>query len=191
MTEISVRCREELTRQPAGYANVSEPKEIHLPDVEVSHFADFAKYAYHWVEGWLRPIVSRPENSRQSDIEDEGHRLIDALLLGVALRSAKYQHAAIRDFLCVASLLQRPEDYINDVFDCTHELAKTHPHCALNSIIAVVAAKRIGKDTLAGRRLQPRDYKIWRALGLGEGVVAIFGLVRGTESDEAGGVHVS
>lgn len=130
-------------------------KEANLPKVFASHFYEF--------DQWLRTgrIITILHMYAQYAIEHNARRLVDALALGMFLESREYLIAVMKEFLALGKLLEWPEDYVNTIFDSTAGLPKDVVHPARTMIVAIVAAKTVGKGKRKVRQ-GPRDKGVER-----------------------------
>ena len=150
------------------FTNASDPRGIYLPKIYTSHFFDF--------QHWLREnkIIKTLHMYTPYALEHNARRLVDALALGVSLETEELQLAAMKEFLSIAKFLEWPEDFVNSIFAVPQNFANGPAFRALSAadrarivhparrmIVAVVAAKTIGKGKRKVRT-GPRDKGIER-----------------------------
>lgn len=108
---------------------------------------DFASF-YDFVQ-WTKNsrILQYPHENAEWLVEHHARRLVDALALGVNIKSTEYQCAAVSELHTLGPLLTWPEDLVNIIFAATSAYSPGD-HPARQLIVAIVAAKTCG----AGKR---------------------------------------
>lgn len=114
-------------------------EKLYLTKLKVCDFQDFLR--------WLTDghILPHHYGYDQITIVASASRIIRALDIGIMLESNAYVMAAMNKFHVVGAFLERPEEFVNEIFTSTRQMAN---HPARRMIVAIVAAKTMVK----GRR---------------------------------------
>ncbi|KAK5127912.1 hypothetical protein LTR85_005029 [Meristemomyces frigidus] len=88
-------------------------------------------------------ILQYPHDNVEWLMEHHARRFINALALGIIIKSTEYQCAAVSELHSLGSLLTWPEDLVNGIFAATSAFSLDE-HPARHLIVAIVAAKTCG-----------------------------------------------